>query len=159
MNKVDYYNICIKDYYYLKSTLNLPLYNNITVGIQQVTEKALKSIVEFGCINAEKELTSHNLRTIAKKIKDDVGISFDEKDMAYLKDFYYDARYPGDDYIEVSRDQCEKCLDIMNNTLLQINNFRQSVGLSTFKFEELHLTEPELSLFSEDFFEDENELE
>lgn len=37
--------------------------------------------------------------------------------LAYLTDFYYDARYPGDDFYTVTKNDFEKCLSIMYDTV------------------------------------------
>lgn len=42
--------------------------------------------------------------------------------LAYLTDFYYDARYPGDDFYTVTKDDFEKCLSIMYDTVNKLNH-------------------------------------
>lgn len=37
--------------------------------------------------------------------------------LAYLTDFYFDARYPGDDFCTVTKAEFEKCLVIMYDTV------------------------------------------
>lgn len=64
-----YYSIACNDLSYLQATLHLPFYNNIAVGAQQVTEKMLKSVAELVCVNPESVLKTHNLRTIANKMR------------------------------------------------------------------------------------------
>ena len=44
------------------------------------------------------------------------GLKLDTVGLAYLTDFYFDARYPGDDFYTVSKEEFEKCLSIMYDT-------------------------------------------
>ena len=142
MNKETYYSIAIFDLKYLQATLHLPYYNNIAIGAQQVTEKMLKSVAEMVCVNPEKLLKSHNLRSIANHIYEDEGIEFNEEQMAYLKDFYFDARYPGEDYINVSKEQCNKCLQIMYDVIDIVHQFRERCGLLVENYDKCYIFEP-----------------
>ena len=40
--------------------------------------------------------------------------------LAYLTDFYYDARYPGDDFYTVTKEEFDKCKEIMYDTILKL---------------------------------------
>lgn len=43
-----------------------------------------------------------------------------ENDLAYLTDFYFDARYPGDDFYTVSKEEFDKCLSVMYDTVRKL---------------------------------------
>ena len=47
-------------------------------------------------------------------------LQLDTIGLAYLTDFYYDARYPGDDFYTVSKEEFEKCLSIMYDTVYKL---------------------------------------
>lgn len=59
-------------------------------------------------------LRSHNLRTIFNKIMEKYpDWEVDNIEVKWLGDFYFDARYPGDDFISVNEDEAKKCLEIL----------------------------------------------
>ena len=125
MQKNDYYSLALNDLKYLQCALNTNLYNNIAVSAQQVAEKLLKSIFEVtGVVNVEATLGSHNLKVIFSRIPVDEGLVLDITELAYLKDYYFEARYPGDDFVEVTKEDCDKCLRIMYTVLEQVNTWR-----------------------------------
>lgn len=47
--KNSYYDIAYNDYQYLTATMHTDLYNSISVQIEQVVEKLLKSVMEAVC--------------------------------------------------------------------------------------------------------------
>lgn len=49
-------------------------------------------------------------------------LNLDTIGLAYLTDFYFDARYPGDDFYTVSKEEFEKCLAIMYDTVNKLKN-------------------------------------
>lgn len=126
-----YYDIAINDLIYLQNSLSYPGYNQITVQIQQICEKLLKSVAEIICVpeDAMDALRTHNLRKINSVIlKNGLDLHLDPKDLAYLKDFYFDAKYPGENFVVVSREECEECLEIMYTVLQEVNNYRSTSG-------------------------------
>lgn len=138
MNKNnDYYRIAYSDLLYMQATLHLPYYNQIAVYAQQITEKMLKAIVERVCVEPFKLLTTHNLRALYMEIrKEDEMFILDKGALSMLKDFYFDAKYPGDNYVDVDRETCDECLDIMYSTIEMVNKKREQLGLETFEYEE-----------------------
>jgi HEPN domain-containing protein len=91
-------------------------YNQPTSLCQQIAEKLLKSIVADYYTESDLEdvLRSHSLKRISMAAGKTVEKSnFDKKNLAYLSDFYFDARYPGPDYMKVDKETYDECLDIM----------------------------------------------
>lgn len=111
-----YYGMAYNDHCFAETSLHiaerLGNYNNLAFICSQAAEKYLKAVLEvtFG----EESLGlmhSHNLRAITnmlKKAYPDLEIS--SKDMKWLGDFYFDARYPGDNFVEVNREDAIECL-------------------------------------------------
>ncbi len=136
----DYYKIAINDLQYLQATLHLPYYNQIVVGAQQIAEKMLKSIAERICVEPFKLLTTHNLRALYTEIhKEDSEFVLDKGALSMLKDFYYDAKYPGDNYVDVDEESCIECLEIMYSTIAMVNQKRTELGLEITELEERYL--------------------
>ena len=139
--KNDYYCIAMNDLKYLEVTLNTNFYNNISVGAQQVSEKMLKSVLEQVApatdLEVDRALKSHNLRAIYDKIQEfDTTIVLDRKELSMLKDYYFDAKYPGDNFVTVTKAECNDNLKIMYNVIEQVNKFRKSNNLEILEYSE-----------------------
>ena len=132
----DYYKIACNDQYYLQATLHLPYYNQIAVGAQQVAEKMIKSVAERTCVGIEKLMASHNLRALYTEIrKNEESFELDRDKLSTLKDFYFDARYPGDNYVDVDEEDCGFCISVMYDVVEAVNAFRQKYELPFQEFE------------------------
>ena len=87
----------------------------------------LKSVAELVCTGIEKLMTSHNLRALYDEIKRvDTSLQLERKDLALLKDYYYDARYPGDNFVIVTVDELREALEIMLDVVEAVNCWRTS---------------------------------
>lgn len=137
----DYYAIACNDLLFLQATLHLPLYNQITVQTQQVVEKMLKSVAERTCAGIERLMNSHNLRAIYDAIHQNVPeIHLNRGDLSMLKDFYFDAKYPGDNFVVVDRDTCIDCLQVMYEVIKEVNRIRQNIlHLPIQEYKEIYL--------------------
>lgn len=125
MVKNDYYSIACNDYKFLSSNLDSDFYNNMAVLCQQICEKALKSILI--CINpdAKTVLNSHNLRQIYFAINEDEEvINLDIAKLSLLKDYYFEVRYPGDNFTNVSKEEFEMAYSILIDVLNEVNKWR-----------------------------------
>lgn len=150
-----YYGNAINELQYLQSVLqNSQGYNFHAVHAQQISEKALKSVVELVCTdNLDKILKSHNLRMIVIAIKDVGYLSeLDLIRMAYLKDFYYDAKYPDDNYITVSKEECNECLRIMYDVLEEVNRFRELFNYEIVEIKEIFCIEEDTGMVQSNYF-------
>lgn len=128
--KNDYYEIAYNDLLYMQMTLGSDFYNRIVVDAQQVTEKMLKSVAELVCVGIERLMHTHNLRALydtIHEVKPDFYLNRGELSM--LKDFYFDAKYPGDNFVVVNRETCEECLDTMYDCIEEVHKVRISLGL------------------------------
>ena len=126
----DYYRIACSDLAYLQATLHLPFYNQITIQAQQIAEKMLKSIVERVCVEPFKLMQSHNLRALYIEIyKTDTNFNIDKRALSMLKDYYFDAKYPGENYVDVDKESCNECLEIMYDTIEAVNRKRLELGM------------------------------
>lgn len=122
MIKNTYLDIAENDLQYLESLLEIKstFYNQLAVQCQQVAEKFLKGYLDK--ISADEDvsdlLRKHNMKKIASRLNEiKPELDLDTIGLAYLTDFYYDARYPGDDFYTVTKDDFEKCLSIMYDTV------------------------------------------
>ena len=51
-------------------------------------------------------------------------LELDTIGLAYLTDFYFDARYPGDDFSVVTEQEFQKCLSIMYDTVNKLKTLK-----------------------------------
>ena len=84
----------------------------------QSAENYLKAILEQCMTDKDifSYLHSHNLRSILNCIKSEYS-DFDitSKDIKWLGDFYFDARYPGDNFVIVSEEDAKECIRIVED--------------------------------------------
>lgn len=133
----DWYSIAVSDLQYLRLTLNTTYYNQMIVQCQQISEKMLKSVAELVCTE-EIALKTHNLRQIDSLIKKNgINLNLNQSDLAYLKDFYFEARYPGDNFTEVTKEDFDKALAIMYTVVEKVTVFRTEKNLPCDTYEEI----------------------
>ena len=53
----------------------------------------------------------------------ELKIGLDVMGLSFLKDFYFEIRYPGDNFSSVAQEQCDKCKEIMEETLKRLQPF------------------------------------
>ena len=117
-----YMGMAYSDYLYAKAGMDVGekfgTYNGVASMTAQSAEKYLKAILEQ-CMTEEdvfSYLHSHNLRSILNCIKEKFpDFDVDSKDIKWLGDFYFDARYPGDNFVIVSREDAKECLRIVED--------------------------------------------
>lgn len=102
----------------------------------------LKSLAEHTCVGIEKLMNGHNLRALYIAIHNVLpSFLLNKGSLSMLKDYYFDAKYPGDNFVMVDRESCIECLEIMYDTIKAVNTERSKLGLPVEKFEELYLTQ------------------
>ena len=94
---------------------------------QQVAEKYLKGYLDRLLTDEDVSdlLRKHNMKRIASRLNElypDLGL--DTIGLAYLTDFYFDARYPGDDFSVVTEQEFQKCLSIMYDTVNKLKTLK-----------------------------------
>lgn len=122
-----YLDIAENDLQYLESVLSMgnTFYNQLAVQCQQVAEKFLKGYLDKFMVEDDVSdlLRKHNMKRIASKLNEvKPELNLDVIGLAYLTDFYFDARYPGDDFYTVSKEEFDKCLSVMYDT---VNKLKQ----------------------------------
>lgn len=132
--KNNYYDIAYNNLLYLEYTLQTEFYNDIAVQCQQISEKMLKSALEEVCTtlnnDIDKLMHSHNLRALYDKVHQvDADFLLDRGKLSMLKDYYFDAKYPGDNFVTVTKDECIECVQTMYTVVQQVNLFRKRNNL------------------------------
>lgn len=114
-----YFGMANNDYLFAKAGMQtgdkLGNYNVVASLCSQACGKYMKAVLEL-CFSDREELLkllhSHNLRSLYNVIITKYELSISSKDCKWVGDFYFDARYPGDDFICVNNDDAEECLRI-----------------------------------------------
>lgn len=148
LTKNDYYDVACNSLCYLQATLGTECYNDMVISAQQVTEKMLKSVAERICTDVDKLMHTRNLRGIydaIHKVRPDFNL--DRGALSILKDFYFDANYPGDNYVLVDRETCEECLATMYDCIREVHKIREDLGLENHSIKEKMLEPAQMSLF------------
>lgn len=103
-------------------------YNGVASIAAQSAEKYLKAVL-LECFTGDKEaialLHTHNLRAIYNKIVTKYSLTITTRDCKWLGDFYFDARYPGDDFVIVNKTDAEECLALLERIKLDVEAILQ----------------------------------
>ena len=119
----DYYHIAMNDYEYLNAVKHFPFYNQHCISCQQICEKLMKHIVTLGNFDEDKErlLKTHSLRTLYRGIKGTVPeINLQEESLASLTDYYFDVKYPGNDFFNATKEDFEKAYLTMQSVVNEV---------------------------------------
>ena len=129
--KNSYYDIAYNDYLFLQKSLNTGFYNNTLPLMQQICEKLLKSVlIDFDLVNSDVDtlLRIHKLDRIYEGVKSrlnqPVPFELSVESLAWLTSFYFDCRYPGDNFIVATAEHEKKALVITENILRFVNQLR-----------------------------------
>ena len=110
-----YYGMAYNDYCYAKAGMQ--------VGEQLGNYNGVAAL----CLGL---MHSHNLRAIVNKLKEAYpNLELSTKDMKWLGDFYFDARYPGDNFIQVHKEDALECLrlteDLQKKTTILLDQIER----------------------------------
>ncbi|MEG2094651.1 MAG: HEPN domain-containing protein [Lachnospiraceae bacterium] len=95
----------------------------------QAAEKYLKAVLEVTFAEESLGLLhSLNLRAITNKLKAKYPqLEISSKDMKWLGDFYFDARYPGDNFVEVTREDALECLYLVESLQVTVERLLEEL--------------------------------
>ncbi|SFC84965.1 HEPN domain-containing protein [Clostridium uliginosum] len=86
-------------------------YDNIVVLCQQYLEKAFKYLLDRKLGELSK---SHKLVTLSKKLEINELDKY-ENFLRKVQDYYFDKRYPSEDYMETIKEECD---EVVKTTLI-----------------------------------------
>lgn len=128
----NYYSIACEDLKFAVANADSGFNNNIAVLCQQSAEKFLKAVIEVKGLNKLENvdmMRTHNLKVLYRYIKEAIGdLSLDITELAFLNGYYFEARYPGYDFIVVTKEEAKQCLDITEKVK---NEAERLLGKST----------------------------
>lgn len=127
-----YYDYATCDYLYATSGYEMAkandMYRSGFLGsVEQAVEKYLKHVLdsELSIHNKDNRdlLHTHNLRYLYKRACDFLNLTITEDDAAWLRDFYYTARYPGDVPFTATADDVERAAEILDNVRYDVDKY------------------------------------
>lgn len=114
-----YKSLAENEYLYMKASIEIAKklgnYNVLATQCAQICEKYLKAVIADKLIMSasNKELLqTHNLRSILTKIKESYPMDISLREVKYVGDFYFDARYPGENFTTVDEEAINDCIEI-----------------------------------------------
>ena len=110
-----YKEIAEDDFKAAKALIEFEMWNAAGQHLQQACEKQLKGWLEE---NNKLDIVlarTHNLRKLLREIG---GYEEDfYKTAALIEDYYFDTKYPGDDYIELTKQDIEAAVGFYNGLI------------------------------------------
>ena len=110
-----YKNIAEDDFKGAKGLSELEMWNLAGQHLQQACEKQIKGWLEE---NNKLDITlarTHNLRKLLREVG-----GYDEdfyKTAALIENYYFDTKYPGDDYIELTGQDIEAAIEFYDELI------------------------------------------
>lgn len=133
-NMDSYYEAAQNDYLYLEGVKNilndLHSYNPVAVTAQNIAERYLKHIIQNYMLDRDytHTLRSHKLMTLYQAIHSKYDhFILDENMLRILTDYYFDARYPGADYIIVSREDAIQAISGVESIKCAVDAFIKNI--------------------------------
>ena len=138
---MDYFEIAKRSYDMLERNLatceDFEWYNTFAADCQQGIEKFMKAGIEtFSGEGIDEHIfKSHKLGRMAEIINSHFEDLIDVRTAAWIEDFYFDARYPGDDFVVVSKDTALELFEATKNIsekLIEVYNNQKSSEKTSF---------------------------
>ena len=135
VKQYNYYRIALNEFKYLEYNIQIEdedIYNRNGILCEQVVEKLLKHIVERACFKEDYSnlLKGHNLVKLYKAILEE-GIELDLSInmLRTLKDYYFDANYPGDNFILLTKEEVDEAYAFTKDTLAKVKKVIEDKGI------------------------------
>ncbi len=119
MDTLSYYELAMKTYQHLDvfydTAEKIDWYNSFAVECHQIVEKLLKAIIECSASVSEDTqaaMKSHDLGNLARRVNRKFPNSVSTEKCAWLSDFYFDTRYPGDNFFVVTKIEAADLLKV-----------------------------------------------
>ncbi len=127
-----YFDFAENDYNYFMTSYQYGIIANaMAAAAQEICEKYLKHMLDKYFVpttqveQAEYEsvMKTHNLGKLMRFVEQNLNIRFDDttrKELLIINGYYFTARYPGDDSVEIQREDIDMCASAIQNCRTQI---------------------------------------
>ena len=127
MAMTSYLDFAENDYkYFMTSYEHGIVANAMAADAQEICEKYMKHVIDkYFKPETEEEQTeydihmrTHNLNKLMRFLDQRMGLNFDREvkaEMQIINGYYFTARYPGDESIEVTKEDLDVCADAVEH--------------------------------------------
>lgn len=127
MAMISYLDFAENDYkYFMTSYEHEIVANAMAADAQEICEKYMKHVIDkYFKPETEEEQTeydihmrTHNLNKLMRFLDQRMGLNFDrgvKAEMQIINGYYFTARYPGDESIEVTKEDLDVCADAVEH--------------------------------------------
>ena len=127
MAMISYLDFAENDYkYFMTSYEHGIVANAMAADAQEICEKYMKHVIDkYFKPETEEEQTeydihmlTHNLNKLMRFLDQRMGLNFDrgvKAEMQIINGYYFTARYPGDESIEVTKEDLDVCADAVEH--------------------------------------------
>ena len=127
MAMTSYLDFAENDYkYFMTSYEHGIVANAMAVDAQEICEKYMKRVIDkYFKPETEEEQTeydihmrTHNLNKLMRFLDQRMGLNFDREvkaEMQIINGYYFTERYPGDESIEVMKEDMDMCADAVEH--------------------------------------------
>ena len=133
-----YFDFAENNFQYFKASYEAGIVANMMGAMAQgICEKYMKHLVSeyYKPDNSiqqkdfENILRTHSLNRLMKFLKENMNLEFSKSTQTYMRmidGFYFSTRYPGDDSIEIDRDDVEMCNEAAKMCRKEIMEFEKT---------------------------------
>lgn len=126
-SKITYFTRAENDFQFLHFAYNNNRIDDAMAYLSQnICERYLKHVIDVFCrdVDTSNVLRTHSLRVLSKFIKQNM-LNFDCDWNKILKcdGYYFSARYPGNDAVEVDKDDIQDCWEAVVETRTSVISF------------------------------------
>ena len=127
MAMTSYLDFAENDYKYFMTSYEYGIVANaMAADAQEICEKYMKHVIDkYFEPETEEEQTeydihmrTHNLNKLMRFLDQRMGLNFDREvkaEMQIINGYYFTARYPGDESIEVTKEDLDVCADAVEH--------------------------------------------
>ena len=119
MSSMSYFDIAMRSYSNIDKQFHLAeemdWYNLFAAECAQIIEKMLKGILSISKLpeNTSPHIFDiHSLQVLTRTLHSIYPNTINAQNASWLSDYYFDTKYPGDNFVEVSKYDAEQILSI-----------------------------------------------
>lgn len=141
MSSMSYFDIAMKSYTNIDKQFKLAeemnWYNLFTAECAQIIENMIKGILRLSVLpdNASTHIFDvHSLSALTRTLHAIYPNTINAQNAAWLSDYYFDTKYPGDTFVEVSKYDAKQILSITKSLASNLIDLYNSITSSKTNF-------------------------
>lgn len=141
MSSMSYFDIAMKSYTNIDKQFELAeemnWYNLFAAECAQIIEKMIKGILSVSRLPDDVSVSifdTHSLHILTRALHTIYPITINAQNASWLSDFYFDTKYPGDNFVEVSKYDAEQILSITKSLAENLIDLYRNIGCSDTNF-------------------------